>query len=145
MYFIYHQNHPSTPLSDINGTPATFHTREEAVINCNYLNLGRKHKPYHIWQIEGGIIMPQTYYKFTTDEGTEYTVTDDKHDPNPTWFFVNLSKRLCFSDCSNELVTEIYFEGKPIHYGGWKPNMLYTFYDENNTLIWAQAFPHWDH
>ena len=88
--------------------------------------------------------MSKTYYKFRTDEGIEYTITASR-DVEPTRFFINLSKRLCFSDCSNELVTEIYFEGKPIHYGGWKPNMLYTFYDENNNLVWAQDFPHWDH
>lgn len=143
MYFIYHKKAPNHPVNDINGNPAIFKTRDEAITTCRYCNLGRKHKPYYVWQMEGGIIMPQTYYKYQTEDGNEYTVAPD-HD-NITSFFINLSKRICFSDCSNELVTEIYFEGQPIHYGGWKPNMLYTFYDEANNLVWAQDFPHWDH
>jgi (2Fe-2S) ferredoxin len=60
-------------------------------------------------------------------------------------FFEELAHTICFADCSDEQVVFISYEGKELHYTGWKPNMLMEFADEANEIIYSQSFPEWDH
>ena len=56
-----------------------------------------------------------------------------------------LTRTLAFSDCSDEEVILIIYEGKEIHYVGWQPDMIYKFADEAGNIIWSNSFPQWDH
>ena len=60
-------------------------------------------------------------------------------------WFAELAHTLAFSDCSDEEVILIIYEGKEIHYVGWQPDMLYEFADEAGNIIWSNSFPQWDH
>ena len=60
-------------------------------------------------------------------------------------FFEKLAHTICFADCSDEQVIFISYEGKELHYTGWKPNMLIEFADNESNIIWSQVFPEWDH
>lgn len=65
---------------------------------------------------------------------------------NPDDAFYYASETICFSDCSNYDVVEIYIEGQSYHYVGWRPNMEYVFVnDETNEIAYDRFFPHWDH
>lgn len=57
-----------------------------------------------------------------------------------------VSKIICFSDCDESTdILQIVYEGKEVHYGGWKQGMHYTFYDKDNNLVYENWFPQWDH
>ena len=60
--------------------------------------------------------------------------------------FAFVSKMICFSDCDDHAeIVQIVHAGKEVHYGGWKEGMHYTFYDEDNNLVYENWFPQWDH
>ena len=60
-------------------------------------------------------------------------------------FFHEVSKALCFADCSGIEIEKIVFRGKEYFYKGWQPNMLYEFTDENDRTFWSDCFPEWEH
>ena len=60
-------------------------------------------------------------------------------------FFYKVSKVIAFSDCSDERILGIFYNGIEVHYAGWKPNMRYEFKDNNGLTIWVGDFPEWDH
>lgn len=64
---------------------------------------------------------------------------------NTEQWFTRLAKTIAFDDCSDEAVIFILYQGKEIHYAGWKPNMLIEFEDDTGNTIWSCAFPAWDH
>lgn len=82
-----------------------------------------------------------TYYVVRSNDST-YTVTPSK---GINQWFAELAHTLAFSDCSDEEVILIIYEGKEIHYVGWQPDMLYEFADEAGNIIWSNSFPQWDH
>ena len=82
-----------------------------------------------------------TYYVVRSNDSI-YTVTPSK---GINQWFAELARTLAFSDCSDEEVILIIYEGKEIHYVGWQPDMLYEFADEAGNIIWSNSFPQWDH
>ena len=82
-----------------------------------------------------------TYYMVKINDNI-YTVTPSK---GINQWFAELAHTLAFSDCSDEEVILIIYEGKEIHYVGWQPDMLYEFADEAGNIIWSNSFPQWDH
>lgn len=54
------------------------------------------------------------------------------------------AEMICFSDCCEEVVREIYVGGTKIEYLGWQPDMLFEFC-VNGRIIWSRRFPRWDH
>ncbi len=85
---------------------------------------------------------PQSFYIYTDNEGIVHTKVYDKIDMDR--FFCEISKRIAFSDCSGEEVTEIYWKGKKIEYLGWQPCMLFE-YKNSKEVIWSGMFENWDH
>lgn len=84
-----------------------------------------------------------TSYVVRNGDGFYIVSPDDSKGIN-AWF-AELAHTLAFSDCSDEEVILIIYEGKELHYVGWQPNMLYAFADEAGNIIWSNAFPQWDH
>ena len=82
-----------------------------------------------------------TYYVVRSNDSI-YTVTPSK---GINQWFAELAHTLAFSDCSDEEVVLIIYEGKEIHYVGWQPDMLYEFADEAGNILWSNSFPQWDH
>ena len=82
-----------------------------------------------------------TYYVVRSNDSI-YTVTPSK---GINQWFTELAHTLAFSDCSDEEVILIIYEGKEIHYVGWQPDMLYEFADETGNIIWSNSFLQWDH
>ena len=82
-----------------------------------------------------------TYYVVRSNDSI-YTVTPAT---GISQWFAELAHTLAFSDCSDEEVILIIYEGKEIHYVGWQPDMLYEFADEAGNIIWSNSFPQWDH
>ena len=82
-----------------------------------------------------------TYYVVRSNDSI-YTVTPSK---GINQWFAELAHTLAFSDCSDEEVILIIYEGKEIHYVGWQPDMLYEFADEAGNIIYSNSFPQWDH
>ena len=57
-----------------------------------------------------------------------------------------VSQIICFSDCSDERVTKIVYRGREVEYAGWKPGMVYEFYDvETGEIVWSCSFSYWNH
>ena len=73
-----------------------------------------------------------------------YIISPDESKGIDSWF-AELAHTLAFSDCSEEEVILIIYEGKEIHYVGWQPDMIYKFADEAGNIIWSNSFPQWDH
>ena len=82
-----------------------------------------------------------TYYVVKSNDSI-YIITPSK---GINQWFTELAHTLAFSDCSDEEVILIIYEGKEIHYVGWQPDMLYEFADEVGNIIWSNSFPQWDH
>lgn len=82
------------------------------------------------------------FYIYTDYEGIEHIVhrNTDIHS-----FFVEVSKRIAFDDCTEEHVLHICWRGKPIDYAGWQPGMKYEFLYRNGITVWYGYFPEWDH
>lgn len=81
----------------------------------------------------------------TEDEDRHVTVHGYSDTDSIDRFFTDISKTICFDDCTNESVIEIIWRGKEVYYAGWHPGMLYTFYNSNRQVVWEGSFPEWDH
>ena len=75
----------------------------------------------------------------------EFYIRTPEPDKGIDHWFIQLAKTLAFDDCSDERVIYIMYQGKEIHYTGWKPGMLYEFADGKGNIIWSHSFPEWDH
>ena len=84
-----------------------------------------------------------TSYVVQSEDGFYIVSPNDSKGIN-AWF-AELAHTLAFSDCSDEEVVLIIYEGKELHYVGWQPNMLYEFADEEGNIVWSNSFPQWDH
>ena len=60
-------------------------------------------------------------------------------------FFTEISRRIAFSDCSNEEVLIIIWHGKEVEYVGWRPNMVFEYKDLDGNVVWSNKFENWDH
>lgn len=87
--------------------------------------------------------IPASFYIYTDSEGIAHSVTYDKIDTDK--FFCEISRRICFSDCSGEEVTEIYWKGQKVEYAGWQPHMYFKFKNLGGKTVWVGRFEHWDH
>ena len=57
-----------------------------------------------------------------------------------------LSKFYAFRDLDDSLeIIDIYWNGKPIHYAGWQPDMVYEFCNQAGEVIWRNEYPNWEH
>lgn len=55
-------------------------------------------------------------------------------------------KMICFSDCSDEVVTKIVYEGREIEYIGWRPGMYIAFrYVGTDEIAFEGWYPEYDH
>lgn len=78
----------------------------------------------------------------------DFSETEEKRDlekvTDEVLYFA--AKAICFSDCSDEEVNYICVGGREVRYCGWRPGMVYEFYDvKTRDIIWSRSFPHWDH
>lgn len=97
-----------------------------------------------------------TYYVVESD-GDYITVTVNfsqaDYESREAWqrrraqaFFRTVAERYAFSDCSDDRVLEIVFDGCRIEYAGWQPGMLYDFREASTGLVvFSERFPQWDH
>lgn len=60
-------------------------------------------------------------------------------------FFYKVSKIIAFSDCADERILGIFYNGIEVNYAGWQPNMRYEYKDANGLTVWVGDFPEWDH
>ena len=85
----------------------------------------------------------QTFYVYEF-EGEQTTVNKDGCEVWP--FFNEVASVIAMSDCSDQNVVKIVFQGKEFHYTGWKPGMEFTFVDdENSQNAYTTWMPHLDH
>lgn len=84
-----------------------------------------------------------SWYIYTDSEGNAYSKTFGKVDAD--FFFTNVSKRICFDDCSDETVHKIYYKGKEVYYVGWQRGMKYEYRDLDGNAVWVGYFSEWDH
>lgn len=82
----------------------------------------------YLYRDNEGIVMSVFYPHIDTDK-----------------FFCEISRRIAFSDCSNEEILNIIWKGKEIKYAGWKPNMTFEYEDLDGNTVWVGQFENWDH
>ena len=57
-----------------------------------------------------------------------------------------VSKTICFSDCTDERITKIVYKGREVEYTGWEPGMVMNFKNKNTgEFVWGCCHPEWDH
>ena len=83
------------------------------------------------------------HYVYEDVDGEAHTV--NCADYNEDQFFTEVSRRICFDDCTNENVTAIFWQGKEIRYAGWQPCMKYEYKDLDGNTVWVAYFEEWDH
>ena len=84
-----------------------------------------------------------SWYVYTDSEGNAYSKTFGQISAD--FFFTNVSKKICFDDCSDERVHRIYYKGREVEYAGWQPKMKYEYKDLDGNTVWVGEFPEWDH
>lgn len=60
-------------------------------------------------------------------------------------FLTKISHIICFSDCSNDSILDIYYDGEKLEYVGWQSNMLFEYLNKSGKTIWSNTFPQWNH
>lgn len=88
---------------------------------------------------------PNTYIKLVDRDGE---ATFRYFDEDNIYELCRYAAQLyCFSDYDDEYsIKEIKYNGKLLEYVGWQPCMLFEFREvETGTLVYSQAFPHWEH
>ena len=84
-----------------------------------------------------------TYYVVKFDD--EYYTHGFSSTIDINKFFWDVSYRISFSDCSDEEVTEIMWQGKKVKYAGWKPENLFVFKDEEGNIVYEHYYPSFVH
>ena len=72
----------------------------------------------------------QTFYVYEFD-GEQTTVNKEGTEVWP--FFREVAEVIAMSDCSEQKVVKIVFQGKEFHYAGWAPGMEFTFIDNDDS------------
>ena len=92
-----------------------------------------------------------SYYVVESD-GAYYTKTIDRTDDLLGFetykraFFRKVAERVAMSDCGDDTIEEIVFNGEPCHYTGWQPGMVIEFAsDITGEIVYSGSFPEWDH
>lgn len=84
-----------------------------------------------------------SWYIYTDCEGEAHSEvfgqTNDNH------FFTDVSKRICFDDCTDETVVKIFYKGKEVFFAGWQRGMKFEYKDLDGNTVWVGYFEHWDH
>lgn len=61
-------------------------------------------------------------------------------------FFWRMAERVAFSDCGDDCLDEIVFDGERVEYVGWQPGMLIEFRScETGEIVYSGSFHQWDH
>lgn len=100
------------------------------------------HACYYVIQIDG------TYHTTTASVSTAmWDETPEQYNERLfRAFFRTLAERVAFNDCTDEVLDEIVWEGRHVHYVGWQPGMVIEFADdETGEIVYSGAFPEWDH
>lgn len=92
-----------------------------------------------------------SYYVVGSD-GTYYTKTVGRTEGLEDYelykraFFRAVAERIAMSDCGDDTVEEIVYDGEPCHYTGWQPGMVIEFAsDITGEIVYSGSFPEWDH
>ena len=80
---------------------------------------------------------------YTDCDGNAYDIVYGHNSTDQ--FFCDVSRIICFDDCSGDTVQKIYFRGKEVFYAGWQPCMKYEYKDLDGNTVWVGYFEHWDH
>lgn len=56
-----------------------------------------------------------------------------------------VSQIIAFSDCTDERITKIVYNGVEIEYTGWQPGNVMEYADKNDNVVWSGCFPQWEH
>jgi hypothetical protein len=83
------------------------------------------------------------FYIYLDYEGNYAVKAYDKIDTDK--FFYEVSKKIAFDDCTQEIVIDIFWKGSRIMYAGWQPGMKYEYKNLDGDTIWVGYFPEWDH
>ena len=84
-----------------------------------------------------------SWYVYTDADGEFHDVVYGYNDTEQ--FFCDVSRRICFDDCSGETVLKIFWQGKEVCYAGWQPGMKYEYKDSDGNTVWVGYFESWDH
>jgi hypothetical protein len=84
-----------------------------------------------------------SWYIYTDSDGGVYDIVYGHNDTEK--FFCDVSRRICFDDCSNETVEQIFWQGKEVKYVGWQPCMVFEYKDLDGNTVWVGQFENWDH
>lgn len=82
--------------------------------------------------------------RFDTEFNGEVTTTEFSGTMGKNKFFRRVAKAVCFADCGDYYITNIFFRGKRYYYSGWAPGMVYNFKSDDGDE-WEESFPEWDH
>lgn len=85
------------------------------------------------------------YLIYDFDEEQEVRVHKPYAPKEANKMLEDVSKTICFSDCSDERVTRIVYCGKEVHYTGWQPGMVYQFADDNGKVVYTTIHSEWEH
>ena len=83
------------------------------------------------------------HYVWRDKDGEEHVV--DCAEYGEDMFFSEISKRICYDDCTGEYVVVIFWNGETIHYAGWQPGMKYEYRNMSGETVWVGYFEEWDH
>ena len=85
----------------------------------------------------------QTFYTYEF-EGEQTTVNKEGCEVWP--FFREVAAAIAMSDCTEQEIVKIVFQGKEFHYAGWAPGMEFTFIDnEDPENAYTTYMEHLDH
>ena len=85
------------------------------------------------------------YLVYDFDEEQEVRVHKTYSPDEADKMLKDVSKTICFSDCSDERVTKIIYRGKAVTYSGWQPGMVYEFVDGQGNVVYTAIHPEWEH
>ena len=89
------------------------------------------------------INLTPSWYIYTDCDGNAHDIIYGHKDTN--YFFRDVSRRICFDDCSGETVEQIFWQGKEVKYVGWQPCMVFEYKDLDGNTVWVGQFENWDH
>lgn len=86
-----------------------------------------------------------SWYIYTDCDGEAHVQTFSSASDNKDVFFTDVSRKICFDDCTDETVQKIYYKGKEVRYAGWQRGMKFEYKDLDGNTVWVGYFEHWDH
>ena len=86
----------------------------------------------------------KSYYIYEDEDGEQVTVNKEGWEVWP--FFREVAAAIAMSDCTEQKIIKIVFQGREFHYAGWAPGMEYTFIDnEDPENTYTTYMEHLDH